>query len=292
MPAPRPILRIDPSKFRPGERVVITVHGAEIVLPKGFRARDLRPKGLLSDERLAELREEIATFRAEAPARRAARATERAAARPTQGTITALEPLRGGRICIRLDGDPFVTLPAERVAREGLWTGDVIDAARAATLVTAVEEESALRRIDAAIAYGPRTAEELRRRLARKGIEATPAVEAAIERRRGSGVMEPDEFAVRFATTRGEAKGKHVRQLRGELLRRGVDDESIAAAEAGFDAAAAIAVAVPKALRGLDLAEERDRRRFTTRLIGRGFSYGDAAAALARLQRPPGDEEE
>lgn len=292
MPEPRKILRLDPSGFRPGERLVITPIGIELVLPKGFRANDLRPKASLTDERLEELRAEIADFRAAAPVRAAERAAKRVAERPTEGEITALTPIRDRRFAVYLDGRYTAAVSGEQIGELNLVVGRHLDAAETRTLVDAGDEAVALRKIDAALAYAPRTAEELRLRLRRKKVEITPAVERAIARRLGAGVIEDADYVAYFARSRGEAKGKGYRALTGEMRRRGVSDEAIREGEAEFDAAAALSVAATKAARGIDPTDEKHRRRFLQRLMSRGFGYAEAAKEIAKLSGTTNDDED
>lgn len=292
MPEPRKILRLDPSGFRPGERLVITHIGIEIVLPKGFRANDLRPKASLTDERLEELRSEIEAFRAAAPVRAAERAAKRVAERPTEGEITALAPIRDRRFAVYIDGRYTAAVSSEQIGELNLVVGRRLDAAETRTVVDAGDEAAALRKIDAALAYAPRTAEELRLRLRRKKVEITPAVERAIARRLGSGVMADADYVAYFARSRGEAKGKGYRALTGEMRRRGVSDEAIREGETDFDAEAALSVAATKAARGIDPTDEKHRRRFLQRLMSRGFGYAEAAKEIAKISGQQSDDEE
>lgn len=145
--------------------------------------------------------------------------------------ITALETqiARPERINLYLDGVFHGALAAEVVFAEALHVGDELTEARLAGLARrdAVwrAKESAL----LLLSFRPRSAGELRRRLAEKGYEA-PIVDEVVERLVAAGVVDDAAFSELFVRGRVRGKPQGRRRLEVELRRKGVDAETIDAA--------------------------------------------------------------
>lgn len=248
--------------------------GYEFSVTPGFRDKRLRVGARLTPDELVELRDASRNWAAERPARRAARRTARRERTSGGGEITALTAGRDGAIAVEIDGRHGLTL----ADASGLRVGQRLSSEEMAGLYDREDEARIGARIDRLTRFRPRSATEVRERMKRLGIEG-PALERAIERRLKAnlGILADDEFARWWAEHRGARKGRSVRSLAPELRRKVVDgDAAIRAAGEVSDDAEALEIAAEKARRGLDLTDERHRRRFVGRLARRGFGYGDA----------------
>ena len=200
--------------------------------------------------------------------------------------ITALtpQPRSPDRVDVHVDGERRTSLAAELVLSERLRTGDEVDEARLAELEG---RDQRWRARDAALtllSYRPRSAAELRRRLARKGFEAE-VVEACVDGLGDLGVVDDAAFAEGFVRDRVRLRPHGRRRLRQELRAKGVDDETASAAidevMEGEDASD-LDLARAAAARWRPRAGEepgRARRRLFAFLARRGFG-GDAIRAV------------
>lgn len=154
-----------------------------------------------------------------------------ARSRPTAGTgpgrVTAIEPQRhhAERSNVHLDGEYRFALAQELVLREGLRVGDVLDERRIAALEREDQlwkaRESALN----LLSYRPRTAAELRLRLARKQYPEE-LVEACVSELVEKGLVDDGAFAESFVRDRVRFKPRGRRRLAQELRAKGVDAET------------------------------------------------------------------
>lgn len=200
------------------------------------------------------------------------------------GTITAIkrQARNPERVNVFLDGEFAFAVTREQALDAGLTIGrtlasDEVGALRAGDL-TRKAIESALR----LLAVRPRAEKELRDRLRRKGYDPE-TIELALERVRGWGYLDDEEFARRWVANRAEHRPRGRRLLEQELRAKGVDRETIASTldEAGLDeTAAAIALAEKSAERLRALDPVVARRRLTGQLARRGFSFEAIAAAV------------
>lgn len=145
--------------------------------------------------------------------------------------VTAIEPQKHHpeRVNVHVDGAFRLALAAELVLAERLRVGDEVDEARLAELE---RKDQAWQARDAAmvlLSYRPRSAAELRRRLARKGF-AAEVVDATVERLGDLGVVNDASFAETFVRDRVRLRPHGRRRLRQELRAKGVDEETAAAA--------------------------------------------------------------
>ena len=264
---------------------VFSESGYELTVPMGFRDPRLKVGRELDDEAFDALRTAARDYEKGRSARRADRRERNAASRPNAGVITALaHDARRGKAHIDLEGQYALTVTLGQLVETGLAVGKELDAAAVTSLREGYNVQRVASIIDRLTGYRPRTAAEIRKRLAQKGIEG-PLIDAAITARSGEayGVLSDLDFARWFAEHRGAPRGKGFRALVPELRRLGVADEAIATAEAEYDSAPALEVALARASRGLDLANPKMRTRFVARLARAGFGYGDARDYLDRL---------
>lgn len=285
------LVRLHPAIGRDRARVlhVFSERGYEFTATASFRDRRLRVGNVLDEDELAELRQAAQLWERGAGQRRASRRTraaERAGNRPAAGTVSALEPGLRGRVLVYLDGAYALALGALEAEDAGVVVGRVLDADEVAKLAAGHELIRVSERIDQMAGYRPRTAAEVRERLARAGYDPA-VVEAEIARRLETnyGVYDDEAFVAWFAAARGARKGKDFGLLVPELRHLGVSAPAISAGRAAFadeGHADALEVAERKAARGLDLADPDGRAKFIHRLAAKGFRYDEAKAALAR----------
>ncbi|HYJ78628.1 MAG TPA: regulatory protein RecX [Longimicrobiaceae bacterium] len=145
--------------------------------------------------------------------------------------ITALEqdPADAERIRLHVDGAFRLALPAEVVLAERLRSGDRVSEERLAELE---RRDQAWRAREAALvllAYRARSAEELRRRLERKGF-APEIARACVDGLGELGMVDDAAFAETFVRDRIRLRPHGRRRLSRELRAKGVDEETATAA--------------------------------------------------------------
>jgi regulatory protein len=253
---------------------VFSEQGYECSLPLGFRDPQLRVNKRLTSEELDEIRATARLWESERPERQERRRAGRRERIAGGGEISALKAGRDGAINVEIDGRHGLTL----ADASGLRVGQRLTADEMDGLYEREDEARIGARIDRLTAFRPRSATEIRDRMKRLGIEG-PALERAIERRLKTnlGILDDLAFARWWAEHRGARKGRSVRSLGPDLRRKVVDQAAaLAAAREVSDDQEALIIAVERARRGLDLHDERHRRRFVGRLARRGFGYQEA----------------
>lgn len=139
------------------------------------------------------------------------------------------------------------------------------------------------------LTYRDRSAEEVSRRLVRRGFEQD-VVEEVIERLREAGVVDDEALARSYAESRFHVHGYGPRRVRADLRRRGVRPEAVEAA---------IAAVYEEPEDVVDRAREMGRKRWETLhretdtlkrrkkvidyLVRRGFGYGIAHQVVREL---------
>jgi regulatory protein len=194
---------------------------------------------------------------------------------------------REGRYLIELDGgEPEVTVSVEAISRLRLGIGRTLTEAELAELREEGEILVAYDRALDLLAFRPRSAAELRRRLAQKGIEA-PRTEVAVGRLVERGLVDDRAFAVALTRSKALGAGASKRRVGQELARRGVArdvaDEAVAEVweEEGVDQSEVIEGLARKrlaSLRGLDAPTQR--RRLYAFLARRGYDADEIRRAL------------
>lgn len=204
--------------------------------------------------------------------------------------ITALTPLRSGRIHVAVGGESVAALSVELVASLGLHVGDeVVPALREQIL----DEGANLATYDRAVRFlaaRSRSVAELRRRL-QLAREEPARIERALARLIEQGFLDDTEYARQLARVKVQGQGVSRRRFRQELFKRGVaadaGDDALEEleSEGGVDEAAAIERLVRKkarALAGLDPATRQ--RRLWGFLARRGYESDAIRQALRRFE--------
>lgn len=189
------------------------------------------------------------------------------------GKITALiaQKRNKDRVNVYLDGEFAFGLAAIEAIK--LRKGQVLSDGEIEHLRALDEVERAHERALNLLAYRPRSAEEIRRRLGSAGF-SEHAVDLAIERLTRIGLLDDLAFAHYWVDNRKRFKPKGARALRYELWQKGVPDAVIAEALEEMDEETLAYSAGRKRLQRLqNLDEGMRRKRLGDFLLRRGFSY-------------------
>jgi regulatory protein len=140
-------------------------------------------------------------------------------------TITQIteHPRKPGRYVIDVDGKQFAVVTAEALSAAKASIGVVVDDKLAAHLNEANELTAAYDRALNLLAFRARSARELQRRLAQKGVTPERA-ERVIAKLREVGLIDDADFARQLARSKVSA-GASRRRLHQELFKRGVSRE-------------------------------------------------------------------
>ncbi len=203
------------------------------------------------------------------------------------GTITKItaQVRDPNRSSVFLDGEFAFGISTDRVLERGLVPKDVLTAERVAELITLDTVDRAIAAGMDLLSYRPRSTQEIRDRLARKGF-TQPAVEAAVERLAGWGYLNDGDFARRWVENRTEHRPRGTRLLAQELRHKGIDRELIGETleEADIDElAAALQAGERKAQSYAKLDPAIARRRLSGFLARRGFNGGTVRQATEQL---------
>lgn len=199
--------------------------------------------------------------------------------------ITGLKPRRSarGRVEVQVDGRPAFDLPPSLAAE--LHVGQRLAQAEVEALQQRAQEEAAYQRALRLVSWRPRSEDEVRRALARRG---TPAVVQGVvlQRLRQAGLVDDGRFAQSWVENQQTFRPRGRRALRRELLAKGLSREIVEGALAGMDEAAAAMEAASRAARRLrGLPAETFRRRLGAALARRGFESDVIQSVVARLWR-------
>jgi regulatory protein len=207
----------------------------------------------------------------------------------TPPVITALEPdpRRPGTFRVEVDGARFGAVPQELARAAGLAVGRAVDAELHERLTAAADAEAAFRTLLRALERRAFARADLARRLIRKG-QPRPAVEAALERAVGLGLLDDAEFARNYVQTRA-LRGRGPARLTRDLMAMGVEraliDGAIAAEwpEGSDSGGVRLALASKRAAQLGDLPRPVKRRRVLAYLARRGFAGREISDIVAKV---------
>jgi regulatory protein len=199
-------------------------------------------------------------------------------------TGLAPDPRQPGYRLVEVDRGRFASLPAERLELLGLTVGTVLEPAALDRLQELADEESAHRAGVRKLALRGHARADLRRRLLQKQ-HPPAAVDAALERLAGRGLLDDARFAADYALTRA-TRGRGPVRVIGDLLRQGVERRVAEAAvrdalaAEGIDPERQAALVVAKRAQQLAHVPLRARkRRLMAFLVRRGYA-GPSARTL------------
>ena len=198
--------------------------------------------------------------------------------------ITALKAKKQNKERVRLyldDGFAF-ELPAMQAAK--LHCGQCLTEAEVKALIHEDKIQSAFHRAVHFLSFRPRSAEEVRRHLVKKG-SSDSVIASVIEGLRHHGYVDDIAFARFWIENRNAFKPMAPRALRYELRQKGVDDDVFQTLVAELDVEDAACRAASKQLwryRG------KTRQEFMHKLGGmlqrRGFDHDIIRTVIPRLQ--------
>jgi regulatory protein len=178
-------------------------------------------------------------------------------------------------------------VPEDLARSAGLTVGRPLDADLHQRLTAAADAEAAFRTLLRALERRAFARTDLGRRLIRKG-HPRPAVEAALERAQGLGLLDDCAFARSYVETR-TARGRGPSRLTRDLMAMGVErsaiDRALAAEwpEGSDRTGVPQALAVKRAAQLGDLPRPVKRRRVLAFLARRGFAGRDISDMVSRL---------
>ncbi len=197
--------------------------------------------------------------------------------------VTAVErQRRRRRVHVFVDGRFALALGRELAAEHDVRPGRALTSSELSALAEAEARRGAMESALRLLAYRPRSEQELRERLARKGFE--PAVVGrTLSRLREMGYLDDGAFARFWTETRQTFRPRSRWLLKAELRRRGVSQHTAEEATAGLSDEEAAYQAAQRRLRALhDLEYQRFREKLGGFLNRRGFSYEIARHTVDR----------
>lgn len=205
-----------------------------------------------------------------------------------EGRVTAVAAIAGrsDRVLISVDNRAVGVLSDLEAYRRQLAVGTILDAATLSEVMALADRQSLLDATLNYLSFRPRSEQEVRRYLRKRGATDAAAddVVADLKRQR---LVDDEAFARFWVENRRRFRPRGERLLQSELRAKGVARETVEAAHddeplADEDGLAARA-AEPylRRLRGQPWLEFR--RKLSAYLVRRGFSHETAAAATKRL---------
>lgn len=233
----------------------------------------------------------LTTFGGESETESEHAATEAA----TRFTVTAIEQQERRRgYNIFVDGAFALAVEPDTLLASALRTGDVVTAERLRELAAADLRKRALDAALRLLASRPRSEQEVRERLTRRGLPPE-IIQPALDRLKELGYVNDEEFARFWVEARSGSNPRGRIAVRRELRGKGVaDDTAVAALEELPEEGSALKAGRKKARSLTGLEYQVFRTRLTGYLVRRGFSYETARATVDRLWKeargqPPDD---
>jgi regulatory protein len=200
------------------------------------------------------------------------------------GTISAIEVQARNprRVNVYLDGAYAFALSLDVATAANLRRGLLLSDDAIAGLVAQDEWQKTYDATLNFLSYRPRSEEEVRRYLNRRGVPEETR-ERLVSRLRQSKLLDDEAFARYWVENRHTFSPRSKRALQSELRSKGIDDATVQESLSGDDSDAAYRAALKK-MRSLALADyETFRRKLIPFLQRRGFSYETARAAAQKL---------
>lgn len=203
--------------------------------------------------------------------------------------ITALEPdpHRPGAVRLLVNGKLLCTVPAESVAAERFAVGAVFDGEVRQRAEQVADQEAAYRTLLRALERRAFARRDLARRLVRRGHPAA-AIEAALDRAQGAGLLDDTGFAGDYVESRA-ARGRGPSRIARDLTVMGVDRAVIDRALAERwpqetdPGSLAAALAAKRAAQLGNLPVAIKRRRVLGYLARRGFAGHEVREVVGRV---------
>lgn len=198
--------------------------------------------------------------------------------------ITAIEPQKRNpqRVNIYLNGEFAFGLA--RLTAAWLTVGQELDEKQVAALQAKDEKETVYQKALHFLRFRPRSVEEVRRNLLRRGC-AEPLVEETIARLLSSGLLDDEAFARAWIENRRAFRPRSRSALRSELRRKGLGEEAIRSAldRETDEETLACEAARKQARRYAGLEWPEFRRKLGGFLARRGFSYNILSPVVSKV---------
>jgi len=196
--------------------------------------------------------------------------------------ITAIEPQKNrNRVSIHLDGEFAFGL--NRLVAAWLKTGQELNDEKIAQLQAEDARERAYQQAMLFLSYRDRSEKEIRQNLSKHEIP-DEVIEQTLERLRGDGLADDNQFARAWVENRSTFRPRSRRALTMELRQKGLDEDAVQSAVADVDEnALAYESAVKRAGRFKSLDWSEFRRKLSEYLARRGFPYSVIAPVVTRV---------
>lgn len=212
--------------------------------------------------------------------------------RPLQpGTVTRLAVQKRDvhRVSVYLDGAFAFGIHQDVLVQFGLAKGQRLEVEAQQEMLAAERLRTAKQVALDYLAYKPRTAEEVRRKLERKDVDADTA-EAVVERLRELGYLDDAAYAKQYAQRRHQVKGYGPRRIQSDLQRRGVArrhvERAVEALREEADLLERAREQARKRWRRLQREPDARRRRkkLSDYLLRRGYGYDTIRQVVDELE--------
>lgn len=197
--------------------------------------------------------------------------------------ITALEAQKNNpnRVNIHLDGEFAFGLA--RITAAWLKLGQELSDEKIAKLQAEDARERAYQQAILYLSYRTRSEAEIRQNLRKHEIPEA-VIEETLEKLRGAGLANDNQFARAWVDNRNTFRPRSRRALAMELRQKGLNDETIASAVTGVDENALAYEAARKRVNRLAGQEWNEfRKKLSEFLARRGFPYSVIAPVVVTL---------
>ena len=205
--------------------------------------------------------------------------------------ITAIEAQKNSpnRVNIYLDGDFAFGLA--RITAAWLKTGQELSDEKIAKLQADDARERAYQQAMLYLSYRARSESEIGQNLRKHEFPET-VIEETLEKLRGDGLANDNQFAAAWVENRSTFRPRSRRALAMELRQKGLDDETVRSAVAGVDEEALAYDAARKRVNRLKGLEWSDfRKKLSEFLARRGFPYDVIAPTVSKVWNEAHEEE-
>jgi regulatory protein len=198
--------------------------------------------------------------------------------------ITAIEPQQKnpGRVNIYLDGEFAFGLAG--IVAAWLKVGQELGEEKAASLKADDEREVTYQKALHFLSYRPRSSDEVRQNLLKRGIPE-PLTDETVERLRNAGLINDEAFARAWVENRNTFRPRGRSALRMELRRKGLNEDVVQSIlDAQVDEETLATQAARKHARRLAGLEWQEfRQKLGGFLARRGFSYTTLAPVVSKV---------
>ena len=197
-------------------------------------------------------------------------------------SVLTLQPGKGNKVHLLLEGQYAMTVDSDFVAFSGLYDNMILNDEALTDLQGKVNARRAFNKASDLLATRDHSEKELLQKLRQKGFAA--GAEEALEKLKSYGYLDDSRFALRFAQELQRVKHYGKKRIEQELFRKGVSREIVSDTleQLNFDEDALTALIERKYLRQLDT--EQGVQKTIAALQRLGYSFSEIRAALQKVQ--------